>query len=70
MYSIKRYDDVNAIIKRMIWLFAEEQKEMWLLASEWLATPAIVYSYSKSGSAGKAFGDFTEHRLIKNEFRC
>ena len=26
----------------MILLFAEEQKEMWLLASEWLATPAII----------------------------
>ena len=44
MYSIKRCDDVNAITKRMIWLFAEEQKEMWLLASEWLATPAIENS--------------------------
>ena len=25
----------------MIWLFAEKQKEIWLLALEWLATPAI-----------------------------
>ena len=25
----------------MMWLFAETQKEMWLLVSEWLATPGL-----------------------------
>ena len=27
----------------MMWLFAETQKEMWLLVSEWLATPALRF---------------------------
>ena len=26
-----------------MWLFAETQKEMWLLVSEWLATPDLNY---------------------------
>ena len=30
----------------MIWLFAETQKEMWLLASDWLATTDLHYDDS------------------------
>ena len=40
----KRCGDANAIIipfACMIWLFAETQQEMRLLASDWLATPAV-----------------------------
>ena len=39
----KRYGDVNAIIIPlcMMWLFAETQQEMWLIASDWLVTPAL-----------------------------
>jgi len=26
----------------MMWLFVETQQEIWLLVSDWLATPAIA----------------------------
>ena len=41
----KRYGEVNAIIipLRKMWLFVETQQEMWLLASDWLAIPALQH---------------------------
>ena len=40
----KRYGDVNAIIIPlcMMWLFAATQQEMWLITSDWLATPWAI----------------------------
>ena len=46
----------------MIWLFAKKQKEMWLLASEWLATPGIRY-YCLINDKSPYFNGFFERSL-------
>ena len=40
---IKKYDDFMRSLYPlcMVWLFAEKHNKVWLLASDWLATPEL-----------------------------
>jgi len=43
------YVHVCPSIMYMMWLFAVTQQEMWLLVSDWLASPAIAISKTRIG---------------------